>query len=136
MEQEKGASKSRGVGVGDGELGACGDRCAGVCCVGGGVGEGAKSSMMQHFYLLPKWHLYLPKLSFDSMPHTEPQITFNSGIKSGSKECRWGRWRRRAALVSADAAAAVCPASVTHSRQVSYQEDGEVGKKKKKKTKK
>lgn len=42
-------------------------------------------------YLPPKWHLYLPKLSFDSLPHTEQQITFNTDIKSSSKVCpkRW-----------------------------------------------
>lgn len=34
-----------------------------------------------------KWHLYLLKLSFDSLPHTEPQITFNTDIKSRSKIC-------------------------------------------------
>lgn len=34
-----------------------------------------------------KWHLYLPKLSFDSLPHTAPQITFNTDIKSCSKIC-------------------------------------------------
>lgn len=27
-------------------------------------------------YLPAKWHLYLPKLSFDSLPHTVLQITF------------------------------------------------------------
>lgn len=86
-------------------------------CRGGGVGRGGTISHDAALYLPPKWHLYLPKLSFDSLPHTEPQITFNTDIKSGSKE-RWRRWRRwrrrwRAALLSADAAAAR-PATVAH----------------------
>lgn len=83
-------------------------------CRGGGVGRGGTISHDAALYLPPKWHLYLPKLSFDSLPHTEPQITFNTDIKSGSKERR-RRWRRRwrAALLSADAAAAR-PATVAH----------------------
>lgn len=40
-------------------------------------------------YLPLKWHLYLPKLSFDSLPHTVPQITFNADIKSGTKVGLW-----------------------------------------------
>lgn len=91
-------------------------------------GKGWRRSTISHdaaLYLPPKWHLYLPKLSFDSLPHTEPQITFNTDIKSGSKECQW-RWRRwRAALLSADSAAAARPASVTHTCQENYQEEEE-----------
>lgn len=38
-------------------------------------------------YPTQKWHLYLPKLSFDSLPHTASQITFNTRIKCCSKIC-------------------------------------------------
>lgn len=80
MEQEKRASKSEGA-------------------VRVPSWEPAGEKRISHdaaLYLPPKWHLYLPKLSFDSLPHTEPQITFNTGIKSGSKVCPK---RRKAALL-------------------------------------
>lgn len=112
-----------------GELAGGGGRREGVVAVRGlGGGKGWRRSTISHdaaLYLAPKWHLYLPKLSFDSMPHTEPQITFNTDIKSGNKECQWRRRRWRAALLSADSAAAARPASVTHTCQENYQGEEE-----------
>lgn len=70
MEQEKRASKSEGA-----------------ARVRGWEQAGEHISHDAALYLLPKWHLYLPKLSFDSLPHMELQITFNTDIKSSSKRC-------------------------------------------------
>lgn len=74
MEQEKRASKSEGA-----------------VRVRSWEQAGEHISHDAALYLPPKWHLYLPKLSFDSLPHTELQITFNTDIKSSSKVCpkRW-----------------------------------------------
>lgn len=74
MEQEKRASKSEGA-----------------VRVRSWEQAGEHISHDAALYLSPKWHLYLPKLSFDSLPHTELQITFNTDIKSSSKVCpkRW-----------------------------------------------
>lgn len=80
MEQEKRASKSEGA----------------VRVPSREPAGGKRISHDAALYLPPKWHLYLPKLSFDSLPHTEPQITFNTDIKSGSKVCPK---RRKAALL-------------------------------------